>query len=131
MENIQTLLLLTIFATWGNNLEILQDILSLQGVLAALTRAHGLCEPDTPSRIEVDGRPENWFNWVRQERDRRTKLVAYTFHNLHSLMYNTAPLILNSELQLNLPCPTALWKAGSAIEWQLAFEANPKSSIPF
>lgn len=131
MENTQTLLLLTIFATWGNNSEILQDLLSLQGVLAALIRAHGLCESDTPLSIEIDGRLENWCSWARQERDRRTKLVAYTFHNLHSLMYNTAPLILNSDLKLNLPCPTALWKAGSAAEWQLAFQANPKYSIPF
>lgn len=131
IETIQTLLLLTIFATWGNDSEILQDLLSLQGVLASMIRSHGICESDTPLSIESDINYDSWLRWVRQECDRRTKLVAYTFHNLHSLMYNTAPLILNSDLKLNLPCPTALWKAGNVIEWQLARESSPRSTISF
>jgi hypothetical protein len=131
IETIQTLLLLTIFATWGNDSEILQDLLSLQGVLASMIRTHGLCESDTPLSIESDINYDCWRRWVRQECDRRTKLVAYTFHNLHSLMYNTAPLILNSDLKLNLPCPTILWKAGSGFEWQLARESSPRSAISF
>lgn len=136
MERIQTLLLLTIFATWGKNQDILQELLSLQGVLAYMIRDHGLAEDDqTTFAMTSDSNEVNWRRWVRQERDRRTKLAAFTILNLHSIMYNRASLIKNAELKLNLPCNTALWKASSADEWRFeyerAFSSGEASGMPF
>lgn len=128
-EHIQTFLLLTIFATWGKNQDILQALLSLQGVLASMIRDHGLSEDDQTSfTMTTDSDEVNWHRWVRQERDRRTKLAAFTMFNLHSIMYNQAPLIVSADLRLNLPCPSALWKAASAEEWRLAYEWCSRSA---
>ena len=128
-EHIQTFLLLTIFATWGKNQDILREILSFQGVLASMIRDHGLSEDhQTIFNMTAETDEINWHRWVRQERDRRTKLVAFTFFSLHSIMYNGAPLMLNADLKLNLPCPSPLWKASSADEWRLAYEVCSKSA---
>lgn len=132
MEHIRSLLLLTIFATWGKNQAILQDILSFQGVLASMIRDHGLNEDETTSFNPLDKLDNiDWHFWVRQEQDRRTKLAAFTFFNLHSIMYNRAPLILNADLKLNLPCSSGLWKAANATDWRLAYESCLKSGLTF
>jgi hypothetical protein len=129
MENIQTLLLLTIFATWGKDRAILQELLSLQGILASMIREDGLNEDDrTTFSMTTESDETNWRRWVRLESRRRTKLAAFTFFNLHSIMYNRAPLILNAELRLNLPCSSALWKAPGPAEWRVAYETCRRSS---
>ncbi|KPI36027.1 uncharacterized protein AB675_1651 [Cyphellophora attinorum] len=131
-ELIQVSLLLTIFATWGSNSDILQELLALQGVFASMLHEHGLEERTPAFQIDAESSDDNnWHRWVTQERARRTKLVASAFHNSHCLMYNTAPLILSSDIKLNLPCPTPLWKASNAAEWRLAYDSNPSSEIPF
>jgi hypothetical protein len=37
--------------------------------------------------------------------------------NVHSIAYNTHPLLWSSELHLRLPCCTADWQATSATQW--------------
>ncbi|QSS59569.1 C2H2 transcription factor (AmdA) [Histoplasma capsulatum] len=112
MEIIRTFLLLTVFASWERHPELLREILALQSTLARLVRDHGLTEsissPDTIS----------WEDWVTREADRRTKLIVYCFFNLHSIMYNIPPLILSSELKLNMPGPAGEWKAPNAAQWR-------------
>jgi hypothetical protein len=110
MEIIRTFLLLTVFASWERHPELLREMLALQSTLARLVRDHGLSEPEPLP----DSAP--WEDWVRQEADRRTKLIVYCFFNLHSIMYNIPPLLLNSEIKLNMPCPAEEWKACSAAQ---------------
>lgn len=125
MEVIRTFLLLTVFASWERHPDLLREILSLQSTLARLVREHGLSEP--ASNPETLG----WDEWIRQEGNRRTKLIVYCFFNLHSIMYNIPPLILNAELKLNMPCSHDVWKANNAVQWRRLYLARHASEIPF
>ncbi|RAK73435.1 FTFMHR domain-containing protein [Aspergillus fijiensis CBS 313.89] len=125
MEVIRTFLLLTVFASWERHPELLREILSLQSTLARLVREHGLSEPP-PSPD-----PNNWEEWVRREGNRRTKLIVYCFFNLHSIMYNIPPLILNAELKLNMPCSHDVWKATNAAQWRRVARIRHGSDVPF
>ncbi|KAL4957758.1 hypothetical protein BDW69DRAFT_200070 [Aspergillus filifer] len=125
MEVIKTFLLLTIFASWERHPELLREILSLQSTLARLVREHGLTE----SSLGVD--PNNWEDWVGRECNRRTKLIVYCFFNLHSIMYNIPPLILNAELKLNMPCSHDIWKANNAAQWRRLLRTRHGSEVSF
>ena len=125
MEVIRTFLLLTVFASWERQPELLREILSLQSTLARLVREHGLAEPPpTPE-------PISWEEWIRREGNRRTKLIVYCFFNLHSIMYNIPPLILNGELKLNMPCSHDLWKATNAAQWRRLHRARQGLDVSF
>ncbi|KAJ5586325.1 hypothetical protein N7450_006112 [Penicillium hetheringtonii] len=125
MEVIRTFLLLTVFASWERQPELLREILSLQSTLARLVREHGLSEPPpTPE-------PISWEEWIRREGNRRTKLIVYCFFNLHSIMYNIPPLILNGELKLNMPCSHDLWKATNAAQWRRLHRARQGLDVSF
>jgi len=125
MEVVRTFLLLTVFASWERHPELLREILSLQSTLARLVREHGLAEPPPPPE------PISWEEWVRREGNRRTKLIVYCFFNLHSIMYNIPPLILNGELKLNMPCSHDLWKATNAAQWRRVLRTRQGSEVPF
>ncbi|KAJ5745294.1 hypothetical protein N7520_010476 [Penicillium odoratum] len=125
MEVIRTFLLLTVFASWEKQPELLREILSLQSTLARLVREHGLTEPQPT----LD--PISWEEWVRREGNRRTKLIVYCFFNLHSIMYNIPPLILNGELKLNMPCSHDLWKASNAAQWRRVCRTRQGSDVSF
>ncbi|KAL1968990.1 hypothetical protein VTN77DRAFT_824 [Rasamsonia byssochlamydoides] len=125
MEVIRTFLLLTVFASWERHPELLREILALQSTLARLVREHGLSEPATSSENLT------WDEWIRQEGNRRTKLIVYCFFNLHSIMYNIPPLILNSELKLNMPCSHDVWKANTASQWRRVYRSRHDPTISF
>ncbi|KAK2736362.1 hypothetical protein FQN55_001657 [Onygenales sp. PD_40] len=125
MEIIRTFLLLTVFASWERHPELLREILALQSTLARLVRDHGLTETaHSPDNI-------GWEDWVHHESERRTKLIVYCFFNLHSIMYNIPPLILNSELKLNMPAPAEEWKASSAVQWRRLHRSRVGGDISF
>lgn len=48
----------------------------------------------------------------------RIKFVIFGFFNLQCLAYDTPPLILNSEIGLDLPCEENLWRAPNTQDWQ-------------
>lgn len=131
IEVIQSLLLLTIFASWSHNPDILKKVVPLQGTLAHMVRTHGLQEARPRYQMRSDSDVENWISWARQERNRRTKLISYTFLNFHSTLHSTPPLILNSEIGLDLPCSTHLWAAGSPSEWRSIFDSVSHEPVPF
>jgi hypothetical protein len=113
LGSIQSLLLLTAFATWERHQELLREALAFQSILARLVREDGLSSPVITS-------PDNlpWEDWVHIEGAKRTKLIVYCFFNLHSIAWNIPPLILNAELKLNLPDPSDEWKASTANQWR-------------
>lgn len=125
MEVIQTFLLLTVFASWERHPELLREILSLQSTLARLVREHGLTEsPQNPDHM-------TWEEWVRREGNRRIKMIVYCFFNLHSIMYNIPPLILNGELNLNMPCSHDLWKASNSTQWRRLYRNRQGFDVSF
>ncbi|KAK5199033.1 hypothetical protein LTR72_001516 [Exophiala xenobiotica] len=128
MESIQALLLLTAFATWERHTELLREALAFQSTLARLVRESGLISP------EIIQAPEDltWEDWIKFEGDKRTKLIVYCFFNLHSITWNVPPLILNSEIKLNLPDPGNEWKATSAEQWSKLHLSNAVvPQVPF
>lgn len=121
MEAMQAILLLVIHATWGGDARAAQESMTLQGNLASLVRVHGLGEKPA---FEITDRTNDvdWCRWAKEESNRRTKFVVFCFLNLHSLMHNTPPLILNSDLGLNMPCSAEVWTAQNASAWGLVYE---------
>ena len=127
MDSIQALLLLTAFATWERHQELLREALAFQSVLARLVRDSGLTSSEGPfSQSEL-----TWERWIQIEGDKRTKLIVYCFFNLHSITWNVPPLILNSELKLDLPDPANEWKAATAEQWKRLHTANAAPPLPF
>jgi Fungal specific transcription factor domain len=125
MEIIRTFLLLTVFASWERQPELLREILALQSTLARLVREHGLSEPSIVSESLA------WDEWARLEGNRRTKLIVYCFFNLHSIMYNIPPLLLNSELNLRMPCAHDIWKATNASQWRRIYRSRHEPTVTF
>jgi len=127
MDSIQALLLLTAFATWERHPELLREALTFQSILARLVRESGLVSPEVaPSPEEL-----SWEDWIHIEGAKRTKLIVYCFFNLHSITWNIPPLILNSEVKLDLPDPANEWKATSAEQWKKLHVANAAPPMPF
>lgn len=127
MEIIRALLLLTAFATWERHRELMREALAFQSILARLVREAGLHETEPPAPpAEI-----TWEQWVKREGDKRTKLIVFCFFNLHSIAWNVPPLILNTELRLDLPEPADEWKASSEEEWRALHLANNPTPVPF
>ncbi|KAK5090830.1 hypothetical protein LTR05_001007 [Lithohypha guttulata] len=126
MDSIQALLLLTAFATWERHQELLREALAFQSILARLVRESGLISPEVPPSEDL-----SWEEWIRLEGDKRTKLIVYCFFNLHSITWNVPPLILNSEVKLDLPDPGNEWKSPSADIWKRIRAQNIPSAVPF
>ena len=61
----------------------------------------------------------------------RIKFVIYCFFNLQCLAYDTPPLILNGEVELDLPCEEASWRASNAQEWLQSQGKRATTTPPF
>ena len=107
-------------ATWAKHREILREALAIQSVLATLVRDDGLRIGSSP----VDS---GWHAWARHEGCKRTKFIVYCFFNLHCIVYNIPALILNSEIDMTLPCNAAEFKASSEAKWK---DARARSTVP-
>lgn len=120
VQTAQALLALMAMATWAKHKEILREALAIQSVLATLVRDDGLRSPDYTENT-------SWESWIRHETTKRTKYIVYCFFNLHCIVYNIPPLILNAELHLNLPSSAAEFRANTAQKWQ---DARSRRQIP-
>lgn len=118
IQTAQALLILMAMATWAKHKEILREALAIQSVLATLIRDDRLQSQSLQPDI-------SWEDWVRFETTKRTKFIVFCFFNLHCIVYNIPPLILNSEIKLTLPCSASEFKAPNAIAWK---EARRKRS---
>ncbi|KAK0109374.1 hypothetical protein ONS96_003189 [Cadophora gregata f. sp. sojae] len=111
IQTAQALLLLMAMATWAKHREILREALAIQSILATLVRDDGLKMQSLPKTA-------SWEEWVHFESTKRTKFIVFCFFNLHCIVYNIPPLILNAEIKLNLPSTAAEFKALSATAWK-------------
>ncbi|KAF2134435.1 hypothetical protein P153DRAFT_427136 [Dothidotthia symphoricarpi CBS 119687] len=125
----KTLLILVGFATWEKE-DLLQQAFALRGLLVQILRDIGLKEDDHNSGGSTS-RSAKWDEWVQRESTRRTKLVAYCYINVHSIAYNTHPLLWSSELHLRLPCCTLTWQAPSATQWTALQREGKEEQMPF
>ncbi|GAM89269.1 hypothetical protein ANO11243_073060 [Dothideomycetidae sp. 11243] len=124
VQTAQALLVLMAMATWAKHKEILREALAIQSVLATLVRDDGLRSPEVPNDV-------SWEQWIRLETTKRTKFIVYCFFNLHCIVYNIPPLILNAELHLNLPSSAAEFRANSAQKWQEARQRRTQAEVGF
>lgn len=115
LDLVKTTLILVGFATWERK-DLLQEAFILRGLLIQTLRDIGLKEGQ-PARDSSTSRSAMWDQWVQRESSRRTKLVAFCYVNVHTIAYNTQPLLWSSELDLRLPCRTPDWEAPSAAQW--------------
>jgi hypothetical protein len=113
LARIQTFNLLISFASWADK-KLLPDALSMGSQLAMLIRENGVSEPDELPQ-DMD-----WLSWVAVEERRRTLLSAFVLLSLHTLAYNTPPLLLNHEVGLFLPGFVDPWEANNATQWRQA-----------
>ena len=113
LGTIQTLILLTSFASWADK-TIVHDALSMASQLAARVRESGISKSDEmPPNVD-------WLSWIAIEERRRTLLSAYVVFNLHSIAFDIPPLILSHEVGVSLPGYGDQWAAKSAAQWRRA-----------
>ncbi|KAH8423414.1 fungal specific transcription factor domain-containing protein [Aspergillus melleus] len=121
----QTLLLLMAMATWGNSKAIYNESVGLQNALTSLVRDEGFLEMQTQTTQEM-----NWSQWIHVEGFKRTLAIIFCFFIFHTIVYDTPPPILNSELDIYLPSHEANWAARSEKKWdELRRESGPESNF--
>ncbi|UNI22999.1 hypothetical protein JDV02_008841 [Purpureocillium takamizusanense] len=125
LQSAQALLILMAMATWAKYKEILREALAIQSILASLVREDGL------SLAPWDERPGSWEEWAQFESHLRTKYTVFCFFNLHCIVYDIPPLILNSELHMPLPCATALFKATTEAQWREGLKRTHQKPLDF
>ena len=59
-----------------------------------------------------------WYYWKLGEERKRTLYAIFFLSSLLVSAYNHAPALMNSEMQLDLPCDEGLWAADSAETWR-------------
>ncbi|KAF9886539.1 hypothetical protein FE257_011310 [Aspergillus nanangensis] len=125
LPSVQTLLLLMAVATWGNSKAIYNEAVSLQNTLVNLVREESFL--DTPTQT-----PQNipWRQWVDIEGFKRTIAIVFCFFIFHTIVYDTPPAILNSELNIYLPSHEKDWAARTEQDWQeIRRKAKPESQF--
>jgi hypothetical protein len=109
---------------WGPQ-ALLREATSLESQLALLIREQGL------QSFGIQEDDLGWEDWIHVEGDRRTKFMAYCFFNLHSIAYDSPPLLLTSEMKMDLPQSAKEWHADSARQWQSIRRNTPRSVLSF
>jgi hypothetical protein len=122
LGTIQAFLILMAMGMWGPR-TLLHEAMLIQNQLALLLR-----ERDYSLRSS-EIHENKWEDWICFESDRRTRCIAYCFFNLHSIAYDTAPLMLTSEMKIDLPHSEEIWRTSSAEEWQAMQEKMSASSV--
>lgn len=110
--------------TWGPR-ALLCEALCLQAHIALLVRELGL------NNTEHLGEDISWEDWIQAEGEKRTKFIVYCFFNLQCIAYDMPPLLLSSEINLNLPCSAIEWKAENVRQWRETRRANAHAEITF
>lgn len=81
---------------------------------------------DDINAVQWNGAPYNgildaqneWYHWKSGEERKRTLYAVFILSSLCVSAYNHAPALMNSEIELDLPCDEDLWSADSAETWR-------------
>ncbi|THV80064.1 hypothetical protein D6D27_08849, partial [Aureobasidium pullulans] len=122
LRTVQAALLLDKFAVCQCDSQSAKDTLTLQSLLAAYLRSSN---PLAKSSSKTNCK--NWHDWVIHESYRRTQLGIFFVLNLHTVFFDKPPIALTSQLDVDLPCPTAEWIAPSQSAWDNARMHTPNS----
>ncbi|THY04416.1 hypothetical protein D6D02_07976 [Aureobasidium pullulans] len=122
LRTVQAALLLDKFAVCQCDSQSAKDTLTLQSLLAAYLRSSS---PLAKSSSKTNCK--NWHDWVIHESYRRTQLGIFFVLNLHTVFFDKPPIALTSQLDVDLPCPTAEWIAPSQSAWDNARIHTPES----
>jgi hypothetical protein len=109
---------------WGPK-ALLHESVLLHNQLALLLRERDYSA--RPSGIHNN----QWEDWIYSESHRRTRCIAYCWFNLYSIAYDTAPVMLTSEMKIDLPQSAEMWRTASAADWQSMQEKSPVISVSF
>jgi hypothetical protein len=110
IEPIQTLLLLIARSTWFKRRPAAYEALSIRSVLDCLVRNHSV--------DEAEQRTDRWEAWIQAETRKRTTLVVFCFFNIHTIVFGLPPLMLSTEVHVDLPCSEREWKAECEQAWR-------------
>jgi len=100
----QALFFTMAFGTWSGKFDAVPEAFSFQANLAHMVRY--LEEPGQRWDEMRDG-----DTWIEIETMKRTKLVLYSYFNNLTMTFNVPPALLNSEVDLYLPCSEGEWTA--------------------
>lgn len=120
LREIQTLILLIVFASWGNK-KVRPDGVSMAGEMVMLVREYGIRE------VEEDRSLDEWVAWVASEERRRTIFAAYISSSLHNIAFGIPPLMMSYEIDLLLPDYSEPWTSTDALQWQIAPRQSRRS----
>ena len=120
IETIQTFVLLIAIATWFHRNPDTYEALSFRSMLDSLIRANLTVERQNPQS-------QSWNAWILSETAKRTKLVAYCFFNIHTIVFDLPPMMLPGELNLDLPCSERQWKEATETSWRGSFISSISS----
>ncbi|OCT49697.1 putative C2H2 transcription factor [Cladophialophora carrionii] len=110
VQLMQTLLLLIAIATWYKREPAAAEALSIRSVLHSLTQEDGAQQKQVPLAGD-------WRSWTRHETLKRTQLVIFCLFNIHTILFDLPPMMLASELDLDLPCSEGEWRAATEQDW--------------
>ena len=132
MDAVRTLITLMGYATWEPKQTLLREAFACQSLLVQVLRGIGLKEePEPEDDASEDDLQTSWLEWVRRESTRRGKLIAFSFLHIHSVAYNTYPVLRTNEIHLRLPCSTREWQAPTACHWEAARRDVRKEQLHF
>lgn len=123
VELLQAMTLLIALSTWNHSC-LLSDSFALAAQLALLIQeGHG----SDVSNLQTQ---DEWISWVCSESERRTKVAAYSFLNLHSIVYNIAPKLMTAQVgNVLLPSPESHWQATDKSGWLAARQREQHHEI--
>lgn len=131
MDAVRTLIILMGYATWEPKELLLREAFALRNLLVQVLRGIGLKEEPEPEDSTEAEPHAAWLDWVRRESTRRAKLIAFSFLHIHSVAYDTYPVLHSNEIHLRLPCSTREWKAPTATHWRTAGRETRKEQLLF
>ncbi|XHG01152.1 hypothetical protein AWENTII_004551 [Aspergillus wentii] len=108
-ETLQATVLLMAVSAWFKDNPPHYDAWSLRSYMETLARMGGF------NYLPVqDG---SWESWIRRETVKRTKLIAFCFLNINTVVFDLPAMILTEDIGLDLPCTEKEWQATSASLW--------------
>jgi hypothetical protein len=108
-----TLLLLLIYSSWGRDAALVAETFEYREPLLRCVKEDGLSEC-------CEDCEQDWVSWAWNESKRRSKLLAFCFFNIHTLVYHHAPGILAKDFDIQLPCTEEEWNASDESQWRFA-----------
>lgn len=124
VETVQAFILLIAVSMWSEVTPAASDALSMRGVLEELV--HGL--PETPATDATCS--SSWYTWIQAESFKRTKLIAYCFLNLCTLVFDVPPMHLFTDIDISLPSSQRAWTATGEKAWaQTQHNAPPTPGL--